>query len=66
MDKKRKKITWLRWSIRTVAITASTLAAVALIKGEVYVGFFLGFSWLAIVLSEKKIFNNDLEPMEEE
>ena len=49
-------ITWVRWVVRALAITASTLAAVAFIKGEFQAGAPLALAWLSIVIAEKRMF----------
>ena len=54
--KDKNKITFARWGVRTLAISASTLAAVALIKGEFQAGGLLAFGWLSIVIAEKRMF----------
>ena len=54
--KDKNKITFPRWGVRTPAISASTLAAVALIKGEFQAGGLLALGWLSIVIAEKRMF----------
>ena len=54
--KDKNKITFARWGVRTLAISASTLAAVSLIKGEFQAGGLLAFGWLSIVIAEKRMF----------
>tara|TARA_B100000700_G_scaffold37721_1_gene37368 strand:+ start:395 stop:604 length:210 start_codon:yes stop_codon:yes gene_type:complete len=54
--KDKNKITFARWGVRTLAISASTLAAVALIKGEFQAGGLLALGWLSIVIAEKRMF----------
>ena len=54
--KEKNKITFARWGVRTLAISASTLAAVALIKGEFQTGGLLALGWLSIVIAEKRMF----------
>ena len=59
MDKPReRKITWVKWGVRTLAISASTLAAVAFIKGEFQAASPLALAWLAIVFAEKRMFKS--------
>ncbi len=59
----KKKITLARWLVRALAISASTLAAVALIKGEFQAGGILSLGWLSIVLAEKRLFRTpSIEP----
>ncbi len=53
---KEKKITWAKWVVRTLAISASTLAVVAFLKGEYEAGAPLILAWLAIVVAEKRMF----------
>ena len=58
MDKpiEKKKITLARWAVRTLAISASTLALLDFLKGEFQAGGLLSLSWLAIIIAEKRIF----------
>ena len=59
MDKpiNKKKITFPRFAVRTLAISTSTLALFDLLKGEVQSGGLLALGWLAIVIGEKRMFN---------
>ena len=61
MDKpiKKKKITFARFAIRTLAISASTLALFDFLKGENQAGGLLALGWLAIVIGEKRMFSGD-------
>ncbi len=52
----KAKITPVRWSVRTSAIIASTLAVIDLIKQEYALSLILGVSWLFIVQAEKRMF----------
>ena len=54
---KKKKITLARFVVRTLAISASTLALFDLLKGETQAGGLLALGWLAIVIGEKRMFN---------
>ena len=54
--KEKYKIIFARWGVRALAISASTLAAVALIKGEFQAGGLLALVWLSIVIAEKRMF----------
>ena len=58
MDKpiKKKKITFGRFSVRTLAISASTLALFDFLKGDYQAGAVLSLGWLAIVIGEKRMF----------
>ena len=59
MDKpiKKKKITFARFAIRTLAISASTIALFDYLKGDFQAGGLLTLGWLAIVIGEKRMFN---------
>ena len=59
MDKliKKKKITFARFGVRTLAISTSTLALFDFLKGELQAGGLLAIGWLAIVIGEKRMFN---------
>ena len=61
MDKpiKQKKITFARFAVRTLAISASTLALFDFLKGENQAGGLLALGWLAIVIGEKRMFRVD-------
>ena len=58
MDKplKKEKITFARLTVRTLAISASTLALFDFLKGEAQAGGLLALGWLAIVIGEKRMF----------
>ena len=58
MDKsfKKKKITFLRFAVRTLAISASTLALFDFLKGEYQAGGLIALGWLTIVIGERRIF----------
>ena len=60
MDKRieKKQISLARWAVRTLAISASTLALLDFFKKEYQAGGLLALSWLAIVIAEKRMFNN--------
>tara|TARA_Y100001968_G_C19069014_1_gene577399 strand:+ start:205 stop:426 length:222 start_codon:yes stop_codon:yes gene_type:complete len=61
--KEKKKITFARWGVRTLAIASSTLAAVDLLKGEFQSGGLLVLGWLMIVIAEKRMFKtSSIEP----
>ena len=59
MDKpiKKKKITFARFSVHTLAISASTLALFDFLKGDYQACGLLALGWLAIVIAEKRMFN---------
>ncbi len=61
MDKpiKKKKISLARFTVRTLAICASTLTLYDFIKGEYQAGGLLALGWLAIVIGEKRMFNTE-------
>ena len=52
----KKKITLARWAVRTLAISASTLALLDFLKGEFQAGGLSALGWLAIIIAEKRIF----------
>ena len=54
----KEKLALTKWVVRTLAISASTLAVVAFIKGEFQSGATLAVAWLAIVTAEKRMSNN--------
>ena len=56
MDKpiKKKKITFARFTIRTLAISSSTLALFDFLKGDYQAGGLLVLGWLTIVIGEKR------------
>ncbi len=60
MDKpiEKQKITIARWLVRTLAISASTIALLDLLKGEFQAGGLLSLGWLAIIIAEKRMFKN--------
>ena len=53
---KKKKITFARFTIRTLAISSSTLALFDFLKGENQAGGLLALGWLAIIIAEKRMF----------
>ena len=53
----KKKITLARFSVRTLAISASTLTLFDFLKGDYQAGGLLALGWLAIVIAEKRMFN---------
>ena len=59
MDKpiQKKKITIARFSVRTLAISASTIALFDFLKGDYQASALLALGWLAIVIGEKRMFN---------
>ena len=61
MDKpfKKKKITFLRFAVRTLAISASTLALFDFLKGEYQAGGLIALGWLTIIIGEKRIFKGE-------
>ena len=60
MDKPiKKKITFARFAIRTLAISASTLAFFDFLKGDYQSGGLLALGWLTIVIGEKRMLNNE-------
>tara|TARA_Y100001968_G_scaffold329716_1_gene379734 strand:+ start:1546 stop:1749 length:204 start_codon:yes stop_codon:yes gene_type:complete len=61
MDKpiKEKKITFGRFAVRTLAISASTLSLFDFLKGDYQAGGLLALGWLAIVIGEKRMFNEE-------
>ena len=54
---KKKKITFARFTVRTLAISASTLALFDFLKGDYQAGGLLALGWLTIVIGEKRMFN---------
>ena len=52
-----KKINFGSFTVRTLAISASTLALFDFLKGEIQAGGLLALGWLAIVIGEKRMFN---------
>ena len=61
MDKpiKKKKITFARFAVRTLAISASTLALFDFLKGQYQAGGLLAIGWLTIVIGENRMFNEE-------
>ena len=61
MDKqiKKKKITIAMFAVRTLAISASTLALFDFLKGQYQAGGLLALGWLTIVLGENRMFNEE-------
>ena len=61
MDKsiRKKKFTYASFAVRTLAITASTLALFDFLKGDFKAGGLLGLAWLTIVIGEKRMFNEE-------
>ena len=55
----KKKITFARFAVRTLAISASTLALFDFLKGEYQAGVLLVLGWLIIVIGEKRMFNGE-------
>ena len=66
MDKhtKKKKITFARFAVRALAISASTLALFDFLKEDYQAGGLLALGWLTIVIGEKRMFK--LEKTNEE
>ncbi len=54
---KKKKITLVRFVVRTLAISASTIAIFDFLKGDYQAGGLLALGWIAIVVAEKRMFN---------
>ena len=56
MDKpiNKKKITFARFVVRTLAISASTLALFDFLKGDYQGGGLLALGWLTIVIGGEK------------
>ena len=61
---KKKKITFESFAVRTLAISASTLALFDFLKGDYKAGGLLALGWLTIVIGEKRMFNGE-KPNEE-
>ena len=61
MDKPitKKKITFARFAVRSIAISASTLALFDFFKGEYQAGGLLALGWLTIVIGENRMFNEE-------
>ena len=56
---KKKKITLASFAVRTLAISASTLALLDFIKGEYQTGGLVALGWLTIVIGEKRMFKEE-------
>ena len=56
---KKKQITFARFAVRTLAISASTLALFDFLKGDYQAGGLLALGWLAIEIGEKRMFNGE-------
>ena len=56
---KKKKITFARVAVRTLAISASTLALFDFLKEDYQAGGLLALGWLTIVIGEKRMFNEE-------
>ena len=64
---KKKKITFARFAVRSLAISASTLAVFDFLKGQYQAGGLLALGWLTIVIGENRMFNEEKkneEPLE--
>ena len=61
MDKpiKKKQITFQRFAIRTLAITANTLVLFDFLQGKYQAGGLLPLGWLIIVIGKKRMFNGE-------
>ena len=61
MDKplNKKKITFARFAVRSLAISASTLAVFDFLKGQYQAGGLLALGWLTIVIGENRMFNEE-------
>ena len=57
---KKKKITFARFSVRTLAISSSTLALFDFLKGDYQAGGLLALGWLTIVIGERRMFNGEM------
>ena len=55
----KKKITFAMFAVRTLAISASTLALFDFLKGDYQSGGLLALGWLTIVIGEKRMFNGE-------
>ena len=53
----KTKITFARFAVRTLAISASTLALFDFLKEDYQAGGLLALGWLTIVIGEKRMFN---------
>tara|TARA_B100000214_G_C23529506_1_gene428831 strand:- start:210 stop:416 length:207 start_codon:yes stop_codon:yes gene_type:complete len=56
---KKTKITFARFTVRTLAISASTLAIFDFLKGQYQAGGLLALGWLTIVIGENRMFNEE-------
>ena len=56
---KEKKITFARFAVRTLAISASTLTLFDFLKGQYQAGLLLALGWLTIVIGENRMFNEE-------
>ena len=56
---KKKKITFARFAVRTLAISASTLAIFDFLKGKYQAGGLLALGWLIVLIWEKRMFNGE-------
>ena len=56
---KKKKITFASFAVRTLAISASTLALFDFLKGDYQAGGLLALGWLTIVIGEKRMFDGE-------
>ena len=56
---KKSNSTIAKFTVRALAISASTLAIFDFLKGEYQAGCILALGWLAIVIGEKRIFNSE-------
>ena len=61
MDKptNKKKITFSRFAVRSLAISASTLTVFDFLKGQYQAGGLLALGWLTIVIGENRMFNEE-------
>ena len=59
MDKliKKKKNTFAMIAVRSLAISASTLALFDFLKGQYQAGGLLALEWLTIIIGENSMFN---------
>ena len=56
---KKKKLTFARLAVRTLAISASTLALFDFLKGDYQAGGLMALGWLTIVIGENRMFNEE-------
>ena len=61
MDKPKtnKNITSARFAVRTLAISASTIALFDFLKEDYQAGGLQALGWLTIVIGEKRMFNGE-------